>query len=117
MVKLLRQTASLAVSLPQTETALLSLEKQDPASAELYRLLCQQNQLLLQRLCFLQANWNHVSPEDLPAMQLELQTSTVLAQVHCQIVGWLGGCDLNDAVKFDLPQDSTGSTVPALDFN
>ena len=112
MVKLLRQTASLAVSLPQTETVLLSLEKQDPASAELYRLLRLQNQLLLQRLRSLQAAWNRVPPENLPAIQLELQSLNQLAQVHCQVVGWLAGGGQNDAPKFD-PPDSSAPPVPA----
>ena len=118
MGALLRQTASLIVSLAQTKTVLFSLEKQDTASAELYRLLRLQNQLLLQRLCFLQAAWNRVPPENLPMIQLELQTLPALAQVHCQVVGWLaGGEDLQGGPKFDLP-DSTGSTVPAsVDLN
>jgi len=115
MVKLLRETASLILSLSQTKTVLLSMEQQDPGSVELYRLLHLQNQLLLQRLCFLQGCLKSQSPATMSLV--ELQTLNQLAQVHCQIVGWLGGCDLNDAVKFDLPQDSTGSTVPALDFN
>jgi len=114
MVKLLRQTASLAAALPQTETALLSLERQDPASAELYRLLRLQNQLLLQRLRSLQAS--RVLSENLPTMsliQLELQSLKALAQVHCRLVGWLaGGEDPQGGPKSDLP-DSSAPPVPA----
>ena len=118
MVKLLRQTASLAVSLPQTETVLLSLERLDPASAELYRLLRLQNQLLLQRRRSLQAS--RVLSENLPTMsliQLELQSLNQLAQVHCQVVGWLAGGGQNDAPRFD-PPDSGAPPVPAsVDFD
>jgi hypothetical protein len=127
LAKSLNQSASLAVSLPQTETVLLSLQRQDQPNAELYRLLRQQNQLLLQRLRSLQANPPAASP-------LEVQGLNQLAQVHCRLVGWLAGGDSSGGPKFDAPQsgqtptpapakeptpspDSSAQHGPALDFN
>jgi hypothetical protein len=126
LAKFLGQSASLAVSLPQTETVLLSLQRQDQPNAELYRLLRQQNQLLLQRLRSVQANPPAASP-------LEVQSLNQLAQVHCRLVGWLaGGGDSSGGPRFDLPQSgqtptptkeptpgpvSNGQPGPALDFN
>ena len=125
LAKLLSQSASLAVSLPQTETVLLSLQAQDQQSAELYCLLQQQSQLLSRRLRSLQASPPTVN-------QLELHSLVHLAQVHCRLVGWLaGGEDSSGGPVNNLPRpgqtptptrqpspspDSKGPAVPALDF-
>jgi len=128
LAKLLNQSASLTVSLPQTETVLLSLQRQDQAGAELYSLLQQQSQLLSQRLRSLQANPPTVN-------QLELHSLVHLAQVHCRLVGWLaGGEDSSGGPVNNLPRPgqtptptqpkeptpgpvSNGPAAPALDFD
>lgn len=133
LVSLLNQSWSLVLSLQHTETILLSLQRQDPSNAELYQMLSRQNQLLRERLLALREGWDksqHNAPPSMGRLQTELQSLNPLAQVHCQLVGWLAQGDAsNGGPKFDLPQsptpspspspaqDSKGQAVPALGFD
>jgi hypothetical protein len=127
LLKLVNQTGSLALSLQQTKTILLSLQKQDQTNAELYQLLSRQNQLLHRRLLFLRQNWTQQPITNW--LQLELSALVSLAQVHCQLVGWLAQGDTASAgpqlglpqqppspPAQPVPQDSKGP-VPALGFD
>ena len=120
LVMLLNQSWSLVLALQHTETILLSLQRQDPPNAELYKLLYRQNQLLSKRLVSLREDWNKPG-NVLSRLQAELQTLNPQAQVHCQLVGWLAQGDAsNGGPKFDTPQppqDSGGQAAPALDFD
>ena len=128
LVKLLHQAVDLTLSLQHTKMILVSLQKQDQSNAQLYQLLCHQNELLSKRLFNLRQNWTQHPATNW--LQMELLALVSLAQTHCRLVGWLAQGDASSAgpqlglpqqppspPAQPVPQDSKGPTVPALGFD
>lgn len=120
-------------NLNQAHSRLACLQRQDQDNAVLYRLLLQQNRSLLERSVSVQTSWHQSSPQALPPLawlQAELQSLALLVTLHCRLVAWLYGGNVDSDAgpdnslslpKAPQPQPqrpaSNASPVPALDFD